>query len=269
VKRALLLFWHGLGDLICCTPALRALYEQGYLCDIITMPNVAESHLLDACPYVGTVFSHEVGGDTGLGSPSGSGDPARRSRYSFLNRWRKMQPEYDKAFTTNQTPRYLRGGKVERNFKSCRLSTDLDTTLEVFISLEAADTARAFIASNYPDGFIFKHTHPGHRNHAWIADDWIKDNLPDLPVFACGRDADRFPWTDINVAFVMAREAKHRVLSSSVFMHACDAMNVEMDISYFGAANYHGLPIDPRKIKIMHGFDHGNVKSVWPEQSKC
>jgi len=268
MKKALLLFWHGLGDLICCTPALRGLYEQGYLCDIITLQNVEDSHLLDSCPYVGTVMPLIVGGPTGLGSPAGAGPEARLARKTFIDRLEELRPEYDKSFSTNKTPRYLRGGKIERNLISCGLPTNLDTNMEVFISQEAEDTALNFIDSNYPDGFIFNHTSPGHMNHAWNSASWIEDNLPDLPVFDCGRDGTWNgkwkPWEDINVSFVMAREANHRVLSSSVFMHACDAMNSEMDICHFGGANYHGLPVDPRKIKIMHGFDHGNVKSVWP-----
>ena len=276
MKRALLLFWHGLGDAICLTPALRALHEQGYVCDLITRPRVKETHIFDACPYVGTVFTLAEGPKHG--SPSGEGEKANRSRALFINTWKDMTPEYDKAFKCQNTPRYLRGGKIERNFESCKLPINLDTTLEVFITQEAEDTARSYIDSNFPNGFIFKHTYPGHEVHAWPeGDDWIKENLPDLPVFDCGREATKeFPsnrenakwkfWPDINVTFVMAREAKHRVLCSSVFMHACDAMNLEIDVCHFGGANYHGLPLDPRKIKVMHGFDHSGVRDVWPKR---
>lgn len=274
MNKALLLFWHGLGDLICCTPALRALYEQGYLCDIIALPITADSHLIDACPYTGKIIPHKAGA-----SPSVGGEKGRNARASFINVWNEMKSGYDKAFKFQQTPSYLRGGKIERNFKSCELPINLDTTLEVFITQEAEDTARSYIDSNFPNGFIFKHTYPGHEVHAWPeGDDWIKENLPDLPVFDCGREPTKlFPrnrenakykfWPDINVTFVMAREAKHRVLCSSVFMHACDAMNLEVDVCHYGGANYHGLPLDPRKIKVMHGFDHSRARDVWPKKS--
>ena len=56
----------------------------------------------------------------------------------------------------------------------------------------------------------------------------------------------------------MAREATHRVLSSSVFVHACDAMNVEMDVVYYGMPNPHGLPLDLSKIKVYHGDCYGS-----------
>jgi len=117
---------------------------------------------------------------------------------------------------------------------------------------------------------------PGHRSHWWKeADKWIKETWPGLPIveIKCkeGEGRDRMMLVrgegvplpcNINTAFVLAREAKHRALSSSVFLHACDAMNTTIDICYFGGANPHGLPLNRDIIQIMQGFDHSKFEKI-------
>jgi len=248
--RALLLFWHGIGDLICLTPALRALHEQGYHCDVMCMPYVRDSHLMDECLYVTPIPLPTYV------SPSEGGRLGKKSKKLCMDTWHLVKDEYDVAFRFNKTPRYVRGGKIERNFRSCDLPPFTDPRLEVFIPPAAEETAREYIASHYPNGFIFQHTRPGqHEVHDWNADEWIRENLADLPVLDTGRGSQRL-WDDINVFFVLAREATHRVLSSSVFVHACDAMDVEMDVVHYGAPNLHGLPLDASKIKLVKESYH-------------
>jgi hypothetical protein len=189
-------------------------------------------------------------------SPSTNGERGKKARAAFNGRFRELQPEYDLSLNLSKVPTKKRGGKILRSLEICGATAD-DTELEVFIAPEAETTARDYINENYPGGYIFRHTEPGaHGNHDWRqADEWIKSNLPDLPQFNCGRGKEHSHlWPDINVSFVMAREATHRVLSSSVFVHACDAMGSVMDAVHYGVTNPHGLPMDPSRIKTMRGF---------------
>ena len=174
-----------------------------------------------------------------------------------------MQSRYDAAVKITRLHESFRhpGGKIERNSRAIfRSSPDvestvdlgmpLDRSLEVFISPKAETAAKKFVAAKFPEGFIFQHTRPVyHPAHNWDAASWVSENLPKLPVF----EASSSKWPDINVAFALAREATHRVLSSSVFVHACDAMNATMDIVHYGKANPHGLPLNHSVIKVLHG----------------
>ena len=56
---------------------------------------------------------------------------------------------------------------------------------------------------------------------------------------------------DINFSFVLAREAKHRILSSSVFVHACDAMNSVMDIVNYGRPDRKVWPLEQDKVQCI------------------
>jgi hypothetical protein len=205
---------------------------------------------MDGCPYVTLLpLPTDI-------SPSAGGKQGKAAKELCVTAWLTAKDDYASAFKFGKTPKYVRGGKIERNLKACGLPSDTDPRLEVFITKQAEETAAVYISDNYPNGYIFQHTRPGlHKVHDWDASVWIQDNLPSLPVLRTGRGVPRL-CEDINVFFVLAREAAHRVLSSSVFVHACDAMDVMIDVVHYGAPNPHGLPLDPTKIGVTHGSSY-------------
>ena len=56
MKKALILYWHGLGDVVQLMCHLRCLFNQGYRTDIMCIKSVIDSHLLDHCPYIGSTI---------------------------------------------------------------------------------------------------------------------------------------------------------------------------------------------------------------------
>jgi len=267
-KSILIMYWHGLGDLLCLTPQLRYLHGNRWAIDLLVRPQVLSSHLLDACPYTRKVLPLPFI----EGGPAEGGASGKEKKDACNEMYDSLSPRYKKAakiVSLHDSFRH-RGGKINRNSRALfydraartgllKLSPPSDYELEVFISDRAEEAAKEYIAKNYPDGFIFKHTTPAyHPAHNWDPSPWISKNLPNLPVF----EADFSPSEDINFAFVMAREATHRVLSSSVFVHACDAMNVVMDVVHYGKPNPHGLPLDANKIKVYHGKGSENRESL-------
>lgn len=250
----LIMYWHGLGDLLCLTPQLRHLSAHGFEVDLLVRPQVLKSRLLADCPYVRELIPLPFT----EGGPSEGGPAGALKRRNCNVLYERLASEYDKAIKITSLHRSMRypGGKIERNSRAIfspdvvPISPPSDLQLEVFIPQAAERAAKRFISRKYPKGFIFQHTDPEyHPAHRWRARGWMQKNLPPLPIFR----ANASLWPDINVTFVVAREATHRVLSSSVFVHACDAMNAVMDVVHQGKPAPHGLPIESAKVKLLHG----------------
>ena len=240
MKKALILYMHGLGDIILLTPCLRNLYRQGYIVDLVAKQRTIDSHLLDDCPYVDKIIgiNESIPFDRG-----------------YMEIYESMCPEYDLTDKVTYAP-FNRKSKIEQCEWELGLDLKDDYGLEVFISQSAQDTAQEYIERFYPDGYIFNHTMIEiHPPHSWDSTQWIKDNLPRLPICDTGYNGKQFMlFEDINAVFVLAREANHRVLSSSVMVHACDAMGSTMDI-----INYHTDTTEHQ----------GRTSKVWPlDQTK-
>lgn len=225
MKKALVLYWHGLGDVIILSPVLRELHKRGYVVDLMCREAVRTSHLLDSCIYVDKLITVE----NPWQSPKGFSLQANQNIKDF----KELLIDYDWWGQANHMGPFT--DKIVRNFEETRLTTT-DYSLEVFIPDNVEELALKYIEENYPDGYIFNHTmiefHPAHK---WDSSTWIKDNLPSLPIIDTGVGENHYKkWEDIRISFVLAREATHRVLSSSVFVHACDAMGVDMEVINYG-----------------------------------
>ncbi len=225
MKRALLLYWHGLGDVIMLTPLLRELHKKGYIVDLMCRKAVETSHLLDECPYINKFIIVE----NPHRSSMGFGAQAQKN----INQLNTLGKEYDWVGGSIHYGHMT--DKVKRNFDETKISSD-NFSLEVYIPKEIEDKALKYIEENYPNGYIFNHTMiEFHEVHNWDSSEWIKENLPNLPIIDTGKSGSHYmKFDDINFSFVLAREAKHRVLSSSVFVHACDAMNVDVEVVNYG-----------------------------------
>jgi len=199
------------------------------------------------------------------GGPSEGGSSGQAKKDTCNKLFDELSPRYENAakIVTLHKSMHRPGGKILRNSNilfgisktrkrsAVQIDAPTNLNLEVFIPEEIEKMIEEYIAIKFPNGFIFKHTTPEyHPVHNWDPETWIMKNLDnELPIF----EADSSPWKDINAAFAMARKATHRVLSSSVFVHACDAMDATMDVVYYGKPNPHGLPIEPGKILENRG----------------
>ena len=242
MKKALILYWHGLGDVIMLTPVLRHLHETGFDVHLMCRPEVTGCSLLKDCSYV-TVFIN-------VSNPWQSPLGFDRQKKINIHTFDQLSQDYNwLAHCLHE--QIVHGCKIETNWSECGLVPDnRNHQLEIFIPPETEKEAMKYIADNYPDGYIFRHTDVEfHSTHDWDSEEWIEDNLPDLPVVNTGFGGNYYCCVpDINFSFVMAREARHRVLSSSVFVHACDAMNVTIDVINYGKPDHKVWPKDGSKV---------------------
>jgi hypothetical protein len=228
-RKALIKYHHGLGDVIQLTPHLRFLYDVGYVTDIMGMAQNRTSHLLDACPYV----------DKFIDIPNTWKSPLGFQRQLLIDmeKFENLSKGYGWSGYANHIDI---GNKNKIDFTSMELGLEIiDKTVEVFITPEIEEEALKFINNNFPNGYIFVHTMiEEHTYHNWDASEWILENLPNLPIVNTGYGGNFFMChPNINFSFVLAREAKHRVMSSSVMVHACDAMGTTIDLVNYGRAD--------------------------------
>ena len=240
MKKAVILYWHGIGDIIILTPVLRYLYSQGYLVDIMCHKQIKSSRLLDHCPYIGKLIIIENPWWSDLGF-----ETQKELNHDLLL---ELSTSYDWSAQCVHDS-IVQDCKIATNWHECNLVPG-NNRLEVFINDETEKRALAYIENNYPSGYIFQHTYVTlHETHNWDSTDWIKTHLPDLPIIDTGQNGDHYCCDqDINFSFVLAREARHRVLSSSVFVHACDAMNVKIDVINYGRPDHKVWPKDGSKV---------------------
>ncbi len=240
-KRAIILYWHGLGDVIMLTPMLRYFFQHGHPVHLMCRPEVSSSNLLGNCPYVEKLIH--------VDNPWQSGFGFEWQKQINITLFEQLSKNYDLSFCFLHE-HIIDGCKIATNWKECGIIPD-DNRLEVFISPETEARAMDLIASRYPGGYIHRHTEiEFHETHNWDCTDWIKKHLPDLPVVDTGLCGDYYcADPDINFSFVLAREARHRVLSSSVFVHACEAMGVDMDVINYGRPDRKVWPKDQKLVK--------------------
>lgn len=225
-KKALILYWHGLGDVIMLTPILRHLHQRGYKTHLMCRPEVHSSNLLGDCPYVNLLIyvSNPWQSDIGFDCQSEIN----------ISMFKDLYRDYD--WSACCFHKYIKQGcKIATNWHECGLTPDNDK-LEVFIPPNIEAKAMKLISFHYPKGYIYKHTQiEFHETHNWDCTNWMKKHLPNLPIVDTGLGGNYYcADPDINFSFVLAREATHRVLSSSVFVHACEAMGVKMDVINYG-----------------------------------
>jgi len=222
MKKVLILYWHGLGDIIQLTPHMRYLYNKGYMVDLMCRKEVKKSSLLNDCPYINELFEVKNPWQSSLGF--------ERQFQKNIQLFNKLCLKY--TWAGKAVHRGAIDNKIDFTSKELDLNIK-NKSLEVFINKEIEKKALKYINKNYPNGYIFVHTYiEWHKYHNWNASIWIKENLPDLPIF--NTHIKGVIDENINFSFVIAREASYRVLSSSVFVHACDAMNVVIDVINYG-----------------------------------
>src|SRR4030042_758156 len=143
-KHALVCFPHGLGDIIQATPAMRTLWEQGYILDMMVRPSVISSHLLDDCPYIGKLIKVRT-------------DTTEEGWQTYhLPMFKKLKQDYEKAITCTLLNVYKhRQHQMAKEFGVKPESLDLQVWINQQSATEAQDFAHKQIG-NKP--FVYVHT---------------------------------------------------------------------------------------------------------------
>jgi hypothetical protein len=240
-KKVIILYWHGLGDVIMLTPMLRYFSQHGHQICLMCRPEVGSSNLLGNCIYVDELVY--------VTNPWQSAIGFERQKQANITELERLSKDYVLSISCLHEHAF-QNCKIATNWKECGIKSD-NNRLEVFIPSDTEARAMDLIASRYPDGYIHRHTQiEFHTTHNWDCTNWIKKHLPDLPVVDTGLGGNYYCVDpDINFSFVLAREAQHRVLSSSVFVHACEAMGATIDVINYGRPDHKVWPKNQGLVK--------------------
>jgi hypothetical protein len=240
-KRALICFPHGIGDVIQATPAMRTLYEQGYLLDMMVRPSVINSHLLDDCPYIGKLM--KVRTDT----------TENGWKEYHIPMFNSIKRSYDLAITCKLLSAYKH--RQHQIARELGVEPD-DFNLDVWINQASVLEAQEFLKQQL-NGKPFIHVHTkteAHRKYYWDSMSYVQqayfDDVPDMPIIDTGHEGNAHKlFENINTTFMIMRYATHRVLSISVMAAAADALQLPIDILNCVDKDHHCLPLNRKLIK--------------------
>jgi hypothetical protein len=250
----LIMYPHGLGDLILLTPALRALYEQAGPVSIAILRRFTSSRLLDRCPYIDRTFYL----------------PDPWNDYRVSPDWAAvMQIGKEIADVHGLMPCPIvhpsRSNKIAYNMKTLGLGRE-PGPLEVFISDQDRARAESIVTGMFNRrafGFTQKTTGvPGLTTVAQIKDlprgyardFFLQSGIEDMIEIHGNIPYDEYP---ITVQFAMMSLASSVVLPDSVFFHAAVALGTRVDVAYFplGAEFYETVRSTyANNVNIVHSL---------------
>lgn len=238
-KRALVCFPHGIGDVIQATPAMRALYNEGYILDMMVRRSVINSHLLDDCPYIDKLILART-------------DITENGWKQFqIPHFNKLRDGYDRAIVSKIFGIFKhRPIKIADDFKV----KPTNYHLEVWINRQSEQDAAEFVRVETGDSdFVHVHTKiEVHPKYWWHSLPYVMKNYPRVPILDsgyCGNAHKRF--ANINTTFAIMKKAKYRVLSLSVMAAAADALDLPIDLLNSVIPRHNCLPMNKKLVKKL------------------
>ena len=232
VSSVLILFWHGLGDVIMATPAFREFSKinPGCCIGIAVKRLVYDSGILDKCPYFRKI--HII-------SDVWEGGSYRKGLKRCIREGKEIQRAYgyERVIRISQRPVWRYGiHKIHRTANELGIGPITDTKTEVYVSNEDRYDASCWLKEHWYQGkdYIFLHRKtelPRKDMPENVAEEFLKE-LPALPVIEVGKtySIKRRP---INFSFAILEKARYIITVDSVFLHAADALGKDITKAYF------------------------------------
>lgn len=252
--RLLIIYPHGLGDIIMATPALRK-YRREHPQDYIVLAMQARfesSEILKHCPYVDELlFTPDPWQDFG------NAKIGFTTVKKFCVDWAATH-NIDKVINPTFPAKMHKIVAFARAMGVGPLEAKPHT--EIFTTQEDVDAAVEFIGDRGPFGFVHTTTGaPAKDLPKNYGRQWLKENKG---LDACIEVGIDFKYDDfnINVQFEIVRRAEAICIPDSVFYHARAAMDKPVDLVYFqrGRATWH-------RVRALHDHEKAvtyNLKDI-------
>lgn len=254
-ESVLIVFWHGIGDCILATPALRYFYEKKKPEKLFIAVNerVAKSGFFDHCEYIDGVLTMENPWEFGSYR---AGLSAIKKQAASLAR------EHGLSSVRIISQRKFYGvHKLSRTYAELGFLCNHSTKTEVFITDKDDRAAAAWLKKKQVRKFVFLHTSSGVASKDLppdIALRFIKKKYPGYQVISPGVDYSIKKKT-IGFSFAILKRASAVVVVDSVFMHAADALRKPIALAYFNF--FRGISRQVRPLNVPVHVVKGPMES--------
>ncbi|MAG44565.1 hypothetical protein CL633_01620 [bacterium] len=223
MKSILIVFWHGIGDVIMATPSFRALrkkYPKAKI-GISLRFNTKDSGILNNCLYFNKIYS--------INNPWFSSSLERG--FKIINKQIQkilQEDSYDEVKWINFE------NKKHKVFVAAEeLGVNLDNTrYEVFLSKKDEKDALSWLAKNnlQPANYAFLHTNSGDVRKN-ISSKFFQKRIPSkFKKYVIVGKSYSIKNHNINFSAALLKHAGFLALVDSAFVHVADAMGKDIDI---------------------------------------
>jgi hypothetical protein len=248
--KTLILYWHGLGDNILATPAIKKFKTTtGDYVGWMMMERLLPAKLMDSNPYIDQIHGcsdawHCAGSENIVAGSQVVREEAKKVAEKY---------EYDRIIEINHN-------NLSQH-KIITTATDLGVVLgpqelKTELYKSPVDLTPYYEKIKLPDEYVFFNGIAGLKTKTLpleYAKKWLDAKGITLPIVS-----PDFTWdvetTPIHFAIEVMRGATHRILADSVMYHAAHAGNMHVDLAYF----QRGLRIW-EEVKPLHVDDRNSI----------
>jgi len=230
MSKTLFLFWHGLGDNILATPAIKKYKEStGNYVGWMMLERFKEAKLFENNPYI-----DQIHWSVDAWHVAGFDNIVEGSKIAINNaKEEAIKYGYDELVVVDHSS--------SRRHKIYRTAEEMEVNLEQNeIHTECyfeKDVSQWYKETNItlPDEFIFFSGNTGlerkNLDKSYIKK-WKQENNIDIPVISPDWmwDIKKIP---ISFAADVMKKATHRILADSALYHVAHALDLDVDIAYF------------------------------------
>lgn len=246
-RKTLFVYWHGLGDNILATPAIRK-YKQttGNFVGWAMMRRFQPAELFKQNPYVDQLhWTSDAWNDF-------KSYAIGRAKVTAEAKAIAKKHGYDELKVIGHKDRKC--SKILCTAAEMGVALNGDVHTEVYYKPE--ELQPFFKAIPIPDEFVFFHGVTGFAPKDWpqeSVEQWLRQQGIELPVVS----SDMWDHTKIPIAFAIEvmRRAKYIVVADSVMYHAAHALDLKVDLAYFerGVGVWQRVhPLHPNKETIIY-----------------
>jgi hypothetical protein len=256
-KDVLIGFWHGVGDHIIASPAIKRFRELNPDIRIgwAATNRYVKSGIFKYCPYINEIFeTHDVWEDPKLGITALNGDRNTAKHYHLVKLVEiANQNNYKKILQINldNVTSYPPVHRIDNIFSDFGIEK-VNYNFEIWTSKEDEQEVKQFLIDKelLDKKFVFVHATSTCEGRNWnkeLVNSFLKRKYGDTPLIFS--DSPEIMKMNVRSAFLVMKHASNLVLNNSSYLQAADAFKKDVDYAFYECAKWALGTFRPLNIK--------------------